>query len=169
MNIAQIIAIIQDNIAVVALSVILAQVLLLVLLLVITRSLSVQRKRYQQLTSGYDGKNLEQLLTQYATDVITTRREVADLSQELQSLALAQQSAYQKLGFIRYNAFPDVGGELSFSLVLLDNHNSGILLTSIYGREEARVYGKLINSGQSASSLSKEEQRALDQVIKTSR
>ncbi len=167
MNISDIIAIFQANIATVALCIILAQVLLLVLLFSMYRSLNLQRKKYQQLTSGQEGKNLEELLMQYATEVNITRREIRNLTKEIQEQAQRIDTSYQKLGFVRYNALPDVKGELSFSFALLDSLNSGMLISSIYGREEARVYGKQIVSGQAVTSLSREEQKVLDQAMNT--
>lgn len=90
------------------------------------------------------------------------------LESALQSLVNAQAQlqedqafAVQQVGYYRYNAFPDTGGELSFSLVLLDGRQDGFVLTSLYGRQEARVYAKQVKAGSSSARLSPEEQEAI--------
>lgn len=67
----------------------------------------------------------------------------------------------QKVGLVRFNAFTDIGGDQSFALALLDGKNKGIVISSLYGRNEARVYAKPVESGKSAYPLSEEEQKAL--------
>jgi len=71
----------------------------------------------------------------------------------------------QKIGIVRYNPFSDVGGDQSFSLALLDENNNGVVITSLFTRDDNRVYGKAINKGLSKHSLSKEESKAINQAI----
>lgn len=94
------------------------------------------------------------------------------LESALQSLVNAQAQlqedqafAVQQVGYYRYNAFPDTGGELSFSLVLLDGRQDGFVLTSLYGRQEARVYAKQVKAGSSSARLSPEEQEAIRRAL----
>jgi hypothetical protein len=65
------------------------------------------------------------------------------------------------VALLRYDAFEDVGGRLSFSCALLDDHGSGVVLTSINGRHETRVYAKPIHEGRSDYNLSAEEEEAI--------
>ncbi len=67
-----------------------------------------------------------------------------------------------RLGVVRYDAFDDVGGELSFSAALLDAHDDGLVITAINGRAEGRTYAKLLTGGAAASPLSVEERAAID-------
>ena len=67
-----------------------------------------------------------------------------------------------RLGVVRYDAFDDVGGELSFSAALLDTHDDGLVITAINGRAEGRTYAKLLTGGAASSPLSVEEQAAID-------
>ena len=69
------------------------------------------------------------------------------------------------VGLIRYDAFEDVGGRLSFSCAMLDEHGSGVVLTSINGRQETRVYAKPIADGRSSYNLSSEEEEAIRQAL----
>lgn len=71
----------------------------------------------------------------------------------------------QNVGLLRYDAFEDVGGRLSFSCAMLDDRGSGVVLTSINGRQETRVYAKPITEGQSSYNLSSEEEEAIRQAL----
>ena len=74
----------------------------------------------------------------------------------------------QRVGLLRYDAFEDVGGRLSFSCAMLDEHGTGVVLTSINGRQETRVYAKPITEGRSSYNLSSEEEEAIRQALATS-
>ena len=71
----------------------------------------------------------------------------------------------QRVGLLRYDAFEDVGGRLSFSCALLDQHGNGVVLTSINGRQETRVYAKPVAEGRSGYNLSTEEEEAIRQAL----
>ena len=71
----------------------------------------------------------------------------------------------RKVALLRYDAFEDVGGRLSFSCAMLDDHGTGVVLTSINGRQETRVYAKPINEGRSTYNLSSEEDEAIRQAL----
>jgi len=71
----------------------------------------------------------------------------------------------QHVGLLRYDAFEDVGGRLSFSCALLDQHGNGVVLTSINGRQETRVYAKPVADGRSGYNLSTEEEEAIRQAL----
>ncbi len=73
--------------------------------------------------------------------------------------------AFQRLGLVRYDAFAEMGGQLSFSAALLDDHGDGIVVTSINGRTETRTYAKTIRSGDSSQSLSQEERDAIARAV----
>ncbi|QCX28916.1 DUF4446 family protein [Nocardioides jishulii] len=87
-------------------------------------------------------------------DVVGLRREVA-------ALQAASQGALRHLSVVRYDAFGDVGGHLSWSVALLDDAGDGVVLSSIHGRSEARTYAKTISSWSSEAQLSPEEQEAV--------
>jgi len=75
----------------------------------------------------------------------------------------------QHVGLIRYNSLADEGGNLSFSLALLDAHHSGVVITSLHGRQQSRTYAKHINEAESATTLSDEEQNAIFDALKRAR
>src|SRR6267378_3181094 len=76
-------------------------------------------------------------------------------------LAVARRS----LAVVRYDAFEDMGGRLSFSAALMDDHGSGLVLSAISGRMEARAYAKIIEEGESEMGLSPEERKAIDEAM----
>ena len=76
-------------------------------------------------------------------------------------LANDLRGAVQHVGLIRYDAFEDVGGRLSFSCALLDDRSNGVVITSINGRQDTRVYAKPVREGQSEYNLSEEEEEAI--------
>jgi hypothetical protein len=71
----------------------------------------------------------------------------------------------QHVGLVRYDAFEDVGGRLSFSCAMLDDHGTGVVMTSINGRQDTRVYAKPIVDGRSQYNLSIEEEEAIRQAL----
>lgn len=75
------------------------------------------------------------------------------------------EGSVRRVSLLRYDAFEDVGGRLSFSCALLDEHGSGVVLTSINGRQETRVYAKPITEGSSTYNLSIEEAEAIRQAL----
>ena len=75
------------------------------------------------------------------------------------------EASVRRVGLLRYDAFEDVGGRLSFSCALLDDFGTGVVMTSINGRHDTRVYAKPVSEGQSSYSLSIEEEEAIRQAM----
>ena len=82
-----------------------------------------------------------------------------------QELAAISRYALQKFAIVRYDAFGDMGGQLSFSVALLDEHGDGVVITSINGRTETRSYAKPVRGMTSAHNLSDEEREAIAAAI----
>jgi hypothetical protein len=79
------------------------------------------------------------------------------------------EGAVRHVGLVRYDAFEDVGGRLSFSCALLDAKGNGVVMTSINGRQDTRVYAKPVSDGRSAYNLSIEEEEAIRQALSAPR
>lgn len=75
------------------------------------------------------------------------------------------EGSVRRVALLRYDAFEDVGGRLSFSCAMLDEHGTGVVLTSINGRQETRVYAKPVAVGTSTYNLSAEEEEAIRQAM----
>jgi hypothetical protein len=87
--------------------------------------------------------------------------DVQGLRQEVAALRQEGRDALRHLAVVRYDAFGDMGGHLSWSLALLDDAGNGVVLTSIHGRSEARTYAKSITAWSCEQQLSPEEDEAL--------
>lgn len=87
--------------------------------------------------------------------------DVQGLRQEVAALRAEARDALKHLAVVRYDAFGDMGGHLSWSLALLDDAGHGVVLTSIHGRSEARSYAKSISDWKCEQQLSPEEQEAI--------
>ena len=73
----------------------------------------------------------------------------------------------QGVGFVRYSAFEDTGGDQSFSLALVDGDGDGVIVSALYGRDATRVYAKLVDGWTSSRTLAEEEQQALEEARRT--
>lgn len=139
----------------------------LFLLLLFINGIRLQKllKRYRKMLTGNQGKNLEELLLD-----LGERMEKAEANIERMEAMLARMEkeatlCLQRWALQRYKAFANVGGDQSFSLVLLDRNGDGVMLSSIYGRDESRIYAKTISGGKANYPLSDEEQEVLAAAI----
>ncbi|MFH1582209.1 MAG: DUF4446 family protein [bacterium] len=105
-------------------------------------------------------KNMKEVLK----ELDSLDSKLKKITEELDSLKKNQTFSVQKIGLIRFNPFKEVGGDQSFTLVLLDKNNSGVVITSLYSREGNRIYGKTINNGISEYALSEEEKKAIEKA-----
>jgi hypothetical protein len=87
--------------------------------------------------------------------------DVHGLRQEVSALRLEAADALRHLAVVRYDAFGDMGGHLSWSMALLDDHGDGVVITSIHGRSDARTYAKPVTGWSSDQQLSPEEEDAI--------
>jgi hypothetical protein len=112
-----------------------------------------------------DDKQAVILLTRHDQDIVNLRTAIHQLAegQRRQSEALLQ--AVQRVGLVRYDAFDDMGGHLSFSAALLDGGGNGLVVTSINGRQDTRCYAKPVESWTSSHNLSEEEELAIQRAL----
>ncbi|TDW18348.1 DUF4446 family protein [Kribbella kalugense] len=98
----------------------------------------------------------------------TVKSELRKLNKDLAATRGELKETLQHLAVVRYDAFGDTGGKLSWSMAILDNHGDGVILTSINSRADARTYAKEIKTFTSESKLSPEEEEALETLRKES-
>ncbi len=125
------------------------------------RSLNTLRKNF---FAGKKGANLEHIIEGLKAELKNLYDEQAALGLALNRLKEAQGYSIQKIGVVRFNPFEDLGGNFSFCIALLDVHGNGVVITSMHGRQQNRVYTKKITSGQSEMQLTEEEQKAIEQA-----
>jgi uncharacterized protein YlxW (UPF0749 family) len=112
-----------------------------------------------------DTKEAVDLLAEHDQSIAQLRHTVRQLDGEQQRQADAMLSVVQRVGLIRYDAFEDMGGHLSFSAALLDAAGNGVVVTSINGRQDTRCYAKPVRGGGSEHNLSVEEEQAIREAL----
>lgn len=122
------------------------------------------KKNYNEFFSS-GNKNLSELLQGIILEHRKVNARSANIEKALEEINKVLLGSYQKMFMIRYNPFKDTGGDQSFSLALLDLNNSGIVITSIQGREVNRVYAKTVEKGKSTYNLSAEEIEAISKAV----
>lgn len=130
---------------------------LLVISILVIRMLAL----FNKLTRGVEVTDLKQVLEKLLGRVSENQKEVGALSKRIDWLEDDGKSHVQKVGLVRFNPFKELGGDHSFSLAILDAHDSGIIITSLHTRDRTRVYMKDIKKGKSTFELSEEERKAL--------
>ncbi len=142
--------------------------LIILLILYISQIIEYKRhkKRYDSLTRGLSGANIEDLFLQLNGDIKSINRDINLLEDNIGSLQNKLNFAIQKVGFVRYKAFGNTGSDLSYSIALLDNYNNGFVISSIYGRENTVGFGKPIINAKSNVPLSPEEVLAIEKALK---
>ncbi len=114
--------------------------------------------------AGNKALDLESVILGLEAELISGQERQKIIEESLHNLRLDSQFAIQKLGLVRFNPFEDGGGNFSFSLALLDGHNNGLVLTSMHGRQQNRIYTKKIIDGKSEMQLTDEEAQAIIQA-----
>lgn len=119
------------------------------------------RSRYADLLRSSSGESLEDILQQYLQYAVDAKERADSADERLAQLLKQVQGCLQRSGIVRFDAFDTVSGKQSFSLALLDADGDGVVLTTLYGRDSCRVYGKQVRGGK-AESLTQEEQQAIE-------
>ncbi len=122
------------------------------------------RKQFNQLMKGTSEENLEQLLEKLIIQLQGVELEHQIQQQEINRITESLQRKKGNVGIVRFNAFNNEGSDLSFSIAVMDEFGDGFVLTSIYGREESRVYAKPLLRTQSPYHLTEEEIEAINKA-----
>ncbi len=122
------------------------------------------KKKYGQFLKGAQAKQIEVALKKYTASVDTSLSQLDELAGFIAKLHKTQQLAFSRTGLVRYNPFGDTGGDQSFCLALLDNTNSGFVISAVHARSGTRVYAKDVFEGKSTHNTSTEEDRAISQA-----
>lgn len=137
----------------------------IILLIIVLCKLKIQKRRIDALTRGKDTESLEDVLVNFFE-----RIEHLEEGEEITRAALGAikdnlKKTYQKKGLVKYDAFREMSGALSYSLALLDKENNGVLISSMYSREGCYTYAKDVKDGVCDINLSEEEAEALKQAV----
>lgn len=136
--------------------------ILVILMVVQTVRLNKLSKKYKKFMSGKNAKSLEKDIIGLYEDNKFMKASAEKNRKDIQTLYKKFESAYQKVGIVKYDAFNQMGGQLSFSLALLDENDNGFILNSVHSTEGCYSYTKEIKGGLCDISLGDEEKKALD-------
>jgi hypothetical protein len=135
------------------------------LFLLLNIQISRVLRTYRNLLRGVRGENFEDILREYVERMETTERKLESLEDFIEDVHSLSKQHLQGVGTVRFNAFEDMGGKQSFALALLNGKGDGVVISSLYGREESRVYAKPMKGGSSEYTLSKEEEIAVERAL----
>ena len=146
-----------DLVAIIAIGAAAVALIGLVLAAVLAVRIRRMRRQYVVLQAGDDGQSFLDAVSRQNDEVVQLRSEVASLSTSVDSLRVDLTDAIRHVAVVRYDAFNDMGGRMSFSAALLDDAGDGVVISSINGRTETRTYAKGVKGGSSEADLSPEE------------
>jgi hypothetical protein len=135
---------------------------LLAWLITLTVLLVQTMVHYRRLTKNAHAKDLKTVLTEILDRADMSQKQLEALTAKQKKSEVKSLGFIQKIGFVRFNPFPQTGGDQSFSLALLDANDNGFVLSSLHSRDHTRLYAKAVKKGSSVGhELSKEEREAL--------
>jgi hypothetical protein len=150
-----------DLVAVVAIAAAVVAVVALILAVILASRLRRMRRQYLLLQEGADGETFVEAVARKTAAVDELRRSVGSLDTDVRSVRAQLADAIRHVAVVRYDAFNDMGGRMSFSAALLDDAGDGVVISSINGRTETRTYAKGVKAGSSEAELSPEEVQAI--------
>lgn len=156
---------IMSNVQYVLLGMTVMILLSLIIFISINIKLAKMNKAYSTMMKGMEGVNVEKMLLSHIDEVKQALQKVDNLSVKCEKMDNDSKKHIQKFGVVRFNAFEDMGSDLSFAIALLDYQNDGVVISSIYSRSESHTYAKPIVAGISSYFLTQEEKQALNQAI----
>lgn len=143
-------------------------ILIVILFLMVISQMNTTKRlilHYKAFMRGKDGKSLEQTMGQAFHELDQMELVVRKHEDQMRRLDSMFSGTYQKTGIVRYDAFQEMGGKLSFALTLLDDTDTGIILNVMHSREGCYTYAKEIIKGESFIALSEEEQDSLNKAM----
>ncbi len=136
------------------------------LIVVIWQALKLHRldkMRREFFASGLN-KDLEQILIDQNRSLNKITQDLKEVDESLDKIITDNRQNIQKIGFVRFNPFDDAGGNISFTLALLNARDEGVVMSSLHGREGTRIYAKSVKAGRSETKLTDEEMQAIKEA-----
>ena len=153
------------DIGIVLLILILLIIVLFILLFSTMSKLTQLRKRYEGFMRGRSARSMEEEIRNLFYDIDYLKDSAEAHERTIRHLYKRLETVYQKIGIVKYDAFHQMGGKLSFALALLDENNNGFLLNSVHSSDGSYCYVKEIKDSSCEIELSSDEQKALDQAL----
>ena len=140
-------------------------IILFILVIVNMIQTSKMKKKYKKFMSGKNAKSLEEILVKRLNQIDSLVDANATNEKNIKKVVNNMKFTFQKVGLVKYDAFNEMGGKLSFSLALLNASNDGFVLNAVHSREGCYTYIKEIIDGNSIIVLAEEEQEALNMAM----
>ena len=145
-------------------------IILNVFLVLITIITNIRVKKFQLRNINFmkklgNGNNLEEMIKKYIDLTNYVNQKNSIIEADIKKMEKNAAECIQKIGVVRYNAFQDVGSNLSFAIAFLDRNDNGIVLNGVYARDTSSIYAKTVVSGESEYELSEEEKQAINKAI----
>ena len=141
-------------------------VLFMFLLLLINMvKMSNLRKKYKKFMGDTDAKSLEEKIVDRLDQIDGLVESNENNKGKIEKIEKQMDVTFQKFGLVKYDAFNEMGGKLSFSLALLNDKNDGFIINAMHSREGCYTYIKEIIAGKSIIVLTAEETEALDMAL----
>lgn len=156
----------MDQLALIVIVLLAVTCIVTIILLIITLcKLKNIRRRVDTLTRGKDTESMEDIILNFFERIENLENEEKNTKSDIKDIKDNLKITYQKTGLVKYDAFREMSGALSYSLALLDKENNGVLISSMYSREGCYSYAKDIVNGECKINLSEEETEALKQAV----
>lgn len=139
--------------------------IMLILIIVCLCKIGKLKKRYNFFMSGSDARSLEDTLIYRLEQVDELIEANAANERDIEVIFKSMKNCFQKFGLVKYNAFNEMGGKLSFSLAMLTEELNGYVINAVHSREGCYTYIKEIIAGNSVIQLAAEEEEALSQAV----
>ena len=136
-------------------------VILLVLLIFLLVRYNQLNVSYQMFMKGKKAESLEEEIGALFNDISSLKTSTEKNRKDIKKIIENLSECYQRVGIVKYDAFKEMGGKLSFSVALLNDNETGFIINSIHSSEGCYVYTKEIVNGECAISLGEEEKKAL--------
>ena len=138
---------------------------LFILVIITLVKIKKVNQRFKNFMRGKDAESLEEVIVKYLDKIDKLEEENNERKKQINNITENLLITYQKIGIVKYDAFKEMGGKLSFSLALLDKQNNGFILNAMHSREGCYTYVKEIIDGNSYIALGEEEKKALDMAL----
>jgi len=141
-------------------------VISVIVLLILNIRLNRTIRKYRYFMQGLGEKDVEKLMTLYLEKLENLKDDVYNgMNRRIEELEKKIPGCVQHVGMVNYNAFDNIGNNMSFSIALMDEKKDGFVLTGIYSRENSYVYAKEIKKGEPQKKLSSEELYAINKAL----
>lgn len=155
------------NVGYIVLALIILIIILLIMIIVLFSKLNKLDKRLSKFTSGKTGSELENIMLSKFSDIDSIVKNEKRQNKDIKVATDFSRRAFNRTGLVKYNAFKEMAGNLSFALAILSEENNGVIINAMHSREGCFTYCKEIIDGKSYVVLSDEEKQALDIALST--